>query len=65
MARFEINQTIVTSEPQLTVDAGLPVGRHRFQLVVEDSSGNLSDPDVAEVTVVRSATPVVRQPPAG
>ncbi len=41
-----------TRHPLLLVDAGLPVGRHRFQLIVVDAAGNRSKP--AEVTVVIS-----------
>ncbi len=52
MARFLPNEPVVTSEPLVTVDAGLPVGQHRFQLVVEDDQGNRSVPDVRVVTVV-------------
>lgn len=51
MARFEINQPVTTAEPRAVVDAGLPVGRHRFQLVVTDDSGNESAPDFVTVTV--------------
>lgn len=53
MARFAINQPITTREPSVTVDAGLTVGRHRFQLEVIDSAGNRSRPDIAVVEVRR------------
>ena len=57
MARFAINQTQVTREPRVVVDAGLRPGLHRFRLVVSDDSGNASRPD--EVVVQISAlTPV-------
>ena len=57
MARFVINQTQVTREPRVVVDAGLRPGLHRFRLVVSDDSGNASRPD--EVVVQISAlTPV-------
>jgi len=46
MAKFEINAPIETSTPtvEVTVDINnpLPTGVHRFQLVVEDDSGNQS-----------------------
>lgn len=55
MAQFVTNQTIETSEPEIEVtvnrQAPLAVGRHRFQLVVVDDSGNVSEPDVVEVIV--------------
>lgn len=57
MARFAINQTQVTREPSVVVDAGLRPGLHRFRLVVSDDAGNASRPD--EVVVQVSAlTPV-------
>lgn len=57
MARFVINQTQVTREPRVVVDAGLRPGLHRFRLVVSDDAGNASRPD--EVVVQISAlTPV-------
>lgn len=54
MATFRINEPIETTVPRITVDAGLPPGQHRFQLVVRDDSGNVSDPDIVVVTIVRS-----------
>ena len=39
MARFDVNTPITTREPTITVDAGLPIGRHRFRLEVIDASG--------------------------
>ena len=39
MARFEINQPLVTKEPRILVDAGLRAGLHRFRLVVTDDQG--------------------------
>ena len=55
MAEFRPGQPIETDVPtvEVTVTPGapLPVGRHRFQLVVVDDSGNQSEPSVAEVIV--------------
>ena len=51
MASFTVGKPIVTPTPAIAVDAGLPVGSHRFQLVVVDSSGNRSQPAVAVVTI--------------
>ncbi len=56
MASFVINRPIVTRQPFVTVDAGLKVGEHRFQLVVEDGSGNRSRPATATVIVQRRTT---------
>jgi hypothetical protein len=53
MPRFLPNQTIETSVPVVTVEAGLRPGRHRFRLVVVDESGNRSEPDEVVVTVRR------------
>ena len=43
----------ITREPTITVDAGLPVGRHRFRLEVVDAAGLRSAPDEAIVEVQR------------
>jgi hypothetical protein len=51
MARFVINVPISTREPTVAVDAGLPIGRHRFRLEVVDAAGNRSRPSEAIVEV--------------
>jgi hypothetical protein len=51
MAKFEPNKPQITEGPTITVDAGLPVGRHRFQLVVEDDAGQRSAPAETVVTI--------------
>ena len=53
MARFVVGTPQITREPTITVDAGLPVGRHRFRLEVVDASGLRSAPDQAVVEVQR------------
>jgi hypothetical protein len=53
VATFVIGQPISTQVPTISVDAGLPVGRHRFQLEVVTSDRRVSKADVAEVEVVR------------
>jgi hypothetical protein len=66
MARFVLNQTIETAEPTIAVDAGLPPGRHRFQLVVIDDAGRRSRPVEAIVEVQREVVPpppVIRTDP--
>lgn len=53
MATFAPGQTIKTREPTITVDAGLALGVHRFQLVVLTDTGQTSAPAIAEVSVQR------------
>ena len=53
MARFAVNTPITTREPTVTVDAGLEIGRHRFQLAVIDREGRASPPHEAIVEVQR------------
>lgn len=48
-----MNTPITTPEPAVTVDAGLPVGRHRFRLEVIDTAGLRSRPDETIVEVQR------------
>ena len=61
MAQFIANQTIETLESEIEVTVNpqtpLPVGRNRFQLVVVDDSGNVSEPDVVEVIVKDASKP--------
>lgn len=56
-----LNQAFGTLEPTYLVPqpAGraLALGRHRFRLVVDDNSGNHSNPDEIEVIVVDSTAP--------
>ena len=68
MAKFEVGAPVETDEPKIevTVDpqSPLPVGRHKFQLVVADDAGNHSLPDTVEVVVKDSFNPtaVLRAP---
>jgi len=59
VAEFRVGQPIETDvadiEVSVSASAPLPVGRHRFQLVVVDDAGNQSSPDVLEV-VIRDTT---------
>lgn len=61
MADFNLNTPIETTEPtiEVTVSANNPLrlGRHRFQLVVVDDSGNQSTPDSVEVRVIDTQNP--------
>jgi hypothetical protein len=55
MPEFKPGQPVETTTPDVEVtvapNAPLPAGRHRFQLVVEDDSGNRSEPSTTEVIV--------------
>jgi len=68
MAEFIIGQEIATADPTIEVsvsaDNPLPVGKHVFQLVVEDDSGNVSLPDTVEIIVrdTKAPTAVVKAP---
>jgi hypothetical protein len=53
VATFVPGQPITTDQPFIDVDAGLSVGIHRFQLVVVDTQGNRSAPDIQTVTISR------------
>jgi hypothetical protein len=61
MAHFVVNQDVQTDVPtiEVTIDAtsALPIGRHRFRLVVVDDSGNVSAPDEADVIVADTQAP--------
>jgi hypothetical protein len=51
--KFTPNQPFETEKPTVTVDAGLPIGSHRFQLVVVGASGSKSTAVEVTVTVAR------------
>ena len=51
MASFTVNTPISTDTPTITVEGLLP-GAHRFQLVVKDESGNLSQAATVDVKVL-------------
>jgi hypothetical protein len=53
--RFQRNAPIEITQPTVVVDAGLPPGTHRFQLVVVDEAGNRSRPAevVVKITAIR------------
>jgi len=61
MATFLPGQPIATSDAsiEVTVSPASPLapGRHRFQLVVVDDSGNESVPSIAEVVVIDDKRP--------
>lgn len=59
MAVFVPGQTVVTDNPTVEVTVSpqslLRPGKHRFQLIVTDDSGNVSEPAIVEV-IVRDET---------
>ena len=59
MPDFKPGQPVETDAPDVEVtvspNAPLTAGRHRFQLVVVDDSGNRSEPSITEV-IVRDTT---------
>lgn len=61
MAEFVVNQSVTTDQPvvEVTVSANkpLPIGRHRFRLVVVDDAGNRSAADEVEVIVADRSAP--------
>jgi hypothetical protein len=61
MAQFVVGTPIETEEDtiEVTVDPQIPLsqGRHQFQLVVVDDSGNESNPDTVEVIVKDDTKP--------
>lgn len=61
MAEFILNQDVETStsgvEVTIAANNRLPVGRHRFRLIVVDDSGNRSVPDEVDVIVADTEAP--------
>jgi hypothetical protein len=61
MPRFEINVPIESDQPNVVVEvdqaAPLVTGRHRFELIVTDDSGNESEPTALIVIVADRERP--------
>jgi hypothetical protein len=61
VAVFQAGTKVETADPvvevTVSVDRPIPVGSHRFQLVVQDESGNLSDPAVVTVIIKDTKKP--------
>ena len=55
MVKFVANTPVVQPDPQVKVDvsatAPLPLGANRFQLVVVDDAGNVSEPAFIDIIV--------------
>lgn len=58
MADFTRQRRFTTTEPVLSVDKGLPVGTHTFELVVSDAQGNRSKAARISIEVVRLVVPI-------
>lgn len=56
MKKLETNKTVVTNETSLKLDEPLPPGQYRFQLVVENDKGILSDA-VETMVIVQTPNP--------
>ena len=63
--RFTPNQPVPLRTPTVVVDAGLPLGPHRFQLVVVGASGQRSSPVEVTVTVTRVIVGPIPRPLPG
>jgi hypothetical protein len=57
MAQFELGKEIVTADAKIEVEPTLAVGKHVFQLIVEDAAGNQSAPAQVEVIVLDKTAP--------
>jgi hypothetical protein len=55
-------ETVDTREAAFEIDAGLPPGRYRYQLVVEDDHAVASEP-VEHVVTIRRGRPIPPTPP--
>lgn len=68
MATFVTGVPVSTTDPRIEVTVSpadaLPVGRHRFQLIVTDDAGNESAPAVVDVVVIddKKPTAVIEAP---
>lgn len=61
MTKFAVNVPVPTTQPFVVVDAGLPVGLHRFRLVVTDQDKRASHP--SEIVVQILPPTVITVPP--
>ncbi len=62
MVSFVAGKSVSTDTPNVVVDAGLPAGRHRFRLVVQDNGGTNSQPAEIVVQVQRLVVPPITGP---
>ena len=54
--RLPIGETVVTREPVIKVDGGVPVGEYRVELVVENDNQPRSLPASLVIKIVESGT---------
>jgi hypothetical protein len=57
MVDFRRNKVAKTTRPSVTVDGGLPLGIHRFQLIVANGRGIESEPAEVVVKIVERRLP--------
>ena len=57
MADFQRTKVVHTKNPFVKVEAGLPPGKYRFQLIVTDSQGNQSRPAELVVEIREQISP--------
>jgi hypothetical protein len=57
--KFELNTPFESRQATVVVDAGLPAGDHRFQLVVVNAAGVRSAPVEVTVTITRILQPPI------
>jgi len=62
--KFQPNVPITIATPAVVVDAGLPAGTHRFQLVVVNSRGQRSAPATVDV-IIEKPTVILNPIPTG
>jgi hypothetical protein len=60
MTKFVVGSPVTTETSTVIVDAGLPVGLHRFRLEVFGSTGSVSVPAEAVVQIIDPTTVLVR-----
>ena len=65
MVSFVAGKPVSTDTPGVVVDAGLPAGRHRFQLVVLNQGGARSQSAELVVQIRRLLAPPVTGPGTG
>jgi hypothetical protein len=58
MADFQRTKVVRTKNPTVKVEAGLPPGKYRFQLIVTDNQGNQSRPAELVVEIRDQRSPV-------
>lgn len=60
MTQFVVGEPVTTEKPFVDVDAGMPVGLHRFRLEVFGASGQISAPSELVVQIVADTSAPLR-----